>query len=175
MEFQRVQVVRVLVVVGVGDGVVEGSVRIIVCSVEVDRPVTSAAVIRPVVILRARQNAGLDGRVGLSVVALDAVGLHGLAPEGVDVGDVAEAMFPIAVALVHDGKKIPIAVFASLVEADGKNLRAVVLGVLGCMVSGSRRAQSIKVPECSMAGTTSSCPTPLGMTPQKSPNQWVKS
>jgi hypothetical protein len=48
------------------------------------------------------------------------------------VGDVAEATFPIAVALAHDGKKVPIAVFASLVEAGGKHLHAVVLGVLGC-------------------------------------------
>jgi hypothetical protein len=48
------------------------------------------------------------------------------------VGDVAEAVFPIAVALAHDGKKVPIAVFASLVEAGGKHLNAVVLGVLGC-------------------------------------------
>jgi hypothetical protein len=31
-----------------------------------------------------------------------------------------------------------------------------------------------KVPEFSMAGTTSLHPTPLGITPQKSPNQWVK-
>jgi hypothetical protein len=75
---------------------------------------------------------GLDGHVGLPIVVLDAVGLCGLAPEGVDVGDVAEATFPIAVALAHDEKKVPIAVFASLVEAGGKHLHAVVLGALGC-------------------------------------------
>jgi hypothetical protein len=126
--------VRVLVVVGVGDGVVEGTVRIAVSSVEVARLVTSVVVLIAVVDRRARQNMGLDGRVGLSVVALDAMGLglDGLASEGVDVGDVAEAVFPIAVVLVHDGKKVPIAVFAPLVEAGGKHLHAVVLGMLGC-------------------------------------------